>query len=128
MRVAWWLASFSHRLIYKWSEFNLQKMFQYCHLRISLRLAHRSRSVELSWIWHLTTYDSETPVALHWHYSQIHCYPKRIIPVRFPSMGKSNLDLFKNYSYSIGPCAQKGTKILRDDDTKNITMYVEKNW
>ena len=46
--------------------------------------------------------------------------PGVVVPVRVPSMDQ--IDLFKNYSYSIGPCVDKS--LLRNNSTKNVNMNV----
>ena len=43
-----------------------------------------------------------------------------LVPVGVPSMGQ--IDLFKNYSYSIGSFPKK---LLRRNNTKNVNMSVQ---
>ena len=45
-----------------------------------------------------------------------------VVPVRVPS--RCQIDLFKNYSYSIGSCAKKKKDLLRKNCTKYVNMNV----
>ena len=64
----------------------------------------------------LTASGSEASVLKIWEVSstsllpsfQVPLWAVVLVPVRFPSMGQ--IDLFKNYLYSIKPCAEKSLK------------------
>ena len=57
--------------------------------------------------WLRVVVSGEYGVPLHCYYSHTHNWPKVLIHVMVPSI--SQINWFKNYSYSIGPCAKTKT-------------------
>ena len=79
---------------------------------------------EVSWVWHLTASDSRAPILESVKYVFIAITPKsRVVVsvhVRVPHMGQ--IDLFKNYSYSIGASTKNSLLIFANHLLKGLVL------